>query len=201
MTVTKEKFLSKLSESIMVLPKSEIDKTLNYYSEIIDDHMENGLNEEEATKKIGDMKEIASKILEESMYEFSPENKFGKFISFIFKIFNSKWRLLAFAILTLGFPIWYMALAPILIFLLLTFICVFAIPALALAWSVSLLWDPLTYSDLFNALYFVGLSLMAFGISALYISIFTTLARTFFKRFKKLSIKIKKLIFLRKAEK
>ncbi len=199
--MNKEKFLTELSEFIWALPKIEIDKTLNYYSEIIDDYIENGLSEEEAIKKLGDIKEISSKILEESLYEFKSESKLGKFINSIFKIFNSKWRLLVFAILVFGFPIWYMAVAPVLIFLFLAFICIFALPALALSWSVSLLWDPLTYSNFFNTLYFVGLSFMTFGISSLYISIFTVLTRAAFKRFKKLFIKIKKLKISRKAEK
>lgn len=201
MIVTKDKFLNKLAESICKLPGSEIDKTLTYYSEIIDDLVESGLSEEEAVQKVGDIQDITSKILEENRYELKSKSKLDKFLGFIFRAFNSKWRLPIFAILVFGFPIWAWVVIPIMVFIILIFVCIFAVPVLALYGAVNLLWDPWAYSNFFTISYFLGLSLILFGVVTFYISCLTTFSRASFKFLKKLSIKIKRLKYSKKAEK
>ena len=204
MLMVKEKFLNTLFEYICVLPEDQIEETLSYYSEIIDDYKENGLSEEEAIQKIGDVKEIANKTLEAYVGKINPEGKLSRFISNIFKLSNSKWRLLIFAILVFGFPIWVWIALPILILLLIIFVCIFAIPILLLHGSVMLFWIPFMNFGHLNALklfWNIGMSLVCFGGAAFYISCFTTLSKIIFRRFKKLSIKIKKLKFLKKVEK
>ena len=46
--MTKNAYLSELADRLRQLPQSEIDKSIAYYSEIIDDRMEEGCSEEEA---------------------------------------------------------------------------------------------------------------------------------------------------------
>ena len=59
----KKAFLSQLKKSLFGLPRADINERLNFYSEMIDDYMEEGLSEEEAVLRIGDVKEIAAQTL------------------------------------------------------------------------------------------------------------------------------------------
>jgi len=59
----KKAFLSQLKKGLSDLPQTDINERLNFYSEMIDDYMEEGLSEEEAVLRIGDVKEIAAQTL------------------------------------------------------------------------------------------------------------------------------------------
>ncbi len=60
--MNKYEFLAKLSKKLDGLPADEVKERLNFYAEMIDDGIEEGLSEEEAVAKIGDTDEIATKI-------------------------------------------------------------------------------------------------------------------------------------------
>ena len=62
----KNEFLEKLKGSLWAMPEADIQNSLDYYSEMIDDRMEDGLSEEEAVAAIGDLDEIVSQILGET---------------------------------------------------------------------------------------------------------------------------------------
>ncbi len=51
--MNKSEFLNELSERLSTLPESEAEKTINYYSEMIDDRIEDGETEQDAVKAIG----------------------------------------------------------------------------------------------------------------------------------------------------
>ena len=51
--MTKKEYLSRLEEALFGLSREEISERLNFYSEMIDDRMEEGLSEEEAVAQIG----------------------------------------------------------------------------------------------------------------------------------------------------
>jgi len=61
--MNKEQFLEALLEHLAGLPMEDIDRALDYYSEMIDDRMEDGLSEAEAVAAAGDPAEIASQIV------------------------------------------------------------------------------------------------------------------------------------------
>ena len=44
----KQEFITKLEEKLSRLPKKEVEERLNFYSEIIEDKIEDGLTEEQA---------------------------------------------------------------------------------------------------------------------------------------------------------
>lgn len=46
--MNKQEFLVKLRKGLSGLPKEDIEERLTFYSEMIDDRMEEGLSEEEA---------------------------------------------------------------------------------------------------------------------------------------------------------
>lgn len=61
--MNKETFLSALRGRLSSLPEEDIKKSLDYYNEIIDDHIEEGLSEEEAVQTVGSLEEIVAQIL------------------------------------------------------------------------------------------------------------------------------------------
>lgn len=64
--MNKQQFLAAVGEQLRRLPQSDLEKSLDYYSEMIDDRMEDGLSEEEAVAAMGGADEIAAQILLET---------------------------------------------------------------------------------------------------------------------------------------
>lgn len=60
--MTREAFLISLKEKLSDLPESETEKAIAFYSESIDDRMEDGLSEEEAVNSLGSVAEIVEEI-------------------------------------------------------------------------------------------------------------------------------------------
>lgn len=60
--MTKQEFLSQLRKGLSGLSQDEIEERLTFYSEMIDDRMEEGISEEEAVAEIGPADEIAAQI-------------------------------------------------------------------------------------------------------------------------------------------
>ncbi len=63
--MTKNEFLSELGSALAKLPKSERERTLDYYREIIEDRIENGTDEQEAVALSGSVSEIAASLMTE----------------------------------------------------------------------------------------------------------------------------------------
>ena len=64
--MTKQEFLSQLSARLAGLPAHELAERLDFYAEMIDDRIEEGFDEAEATAAVGDIDEIVSQILSET---------------------------------------------------------------------------------------------------------------------------------------
>ena len=60
--MTKLQFLLSLHDKLAGLPRDEVEERLNFYSEMIEDRMEDGLSEEEAVAAVGSVDEIAEQI-------------------------------------------------------------------------------------------------------------------------------------------
>ena len=91
--MTKQEFLTNLQSSISVLPKEDVVKYIEYYSEMIDDRMEEGLSEQEAIVAVGTIEEIAYQISEEIHLANPPKPK-------------RKLRAWEIVLLVLGSPLW-----------------------------------------------------------------------------------------------
>lgn len=61
--MSKEQFLQAIRKQISGLPKQDIERFLDYYAEMIDDRMEDGLSEEAAVEAMGTVDEIVEQIL------------------------------------------------------------------------------------------------------------------------------------------
>ncbi|GEK33403.1 DUF1700 domain-containing protein [Kurthia sibirica] len=64
--MNKLEYLSELGAKLRTLPRSELNKVLSYYSEIIDDRMEDGMSEVHAVCGLGDIDEIAQEAILEA---------------------------------------------------------------------------------------------------------------------------------------
>ncbi|MBR4578218.1 MAG: DUF1700 domain-containing protein [Oscillospiraceae bacterium] len=62
----KREFLARLREGLSGLPWDDVAERLNFFSESIDDRMEDGLTEEEAVEELGPVEEIIAQIIAET---------------------------------------------------------------------------------------------------------------------------------------
>ena len=95
--MSKQEFLAQLRKSLSGLPQEDIEERLRFYSEMIEDHIEEGLPEEEAVSAVGSVDEIAAQAVAEI-----PLAKIAK------ERIRPKRRLSAgeIVLLALGSPIW-----------------------------------------------------------------------------------------------
>ncbi len=99
--MNQSEFLSALAQQIGSLPEADRTASLEFYSELIADRMEDGLSEQEAVAGIGTPEEIAAKIIEET-----PLN------TLVRERVRSRRKLRAWEIIALviGSPLWIAAL-------------------------------------------------------------------------------------------
>ena len=93
--MTKQEFLKRLRKGIKTLPQNEIDERITFYSEMIDDRIEEGVPENEAVALVGDVDTIISQIISE-VPSAKKENTAPK----------RKMKAWEIVLLVLGSPIW-----------------------------------------------------------------------------------------------
>ena len=98
--MTKLKFLMSLHQRLLELPQNEVEERLGFYSEMIEDRMEEGLSEEDAVAAVGTVEEIAAQI----QAELSPEKSAPVTPLPVKK--SKKWKTWEIVLLALGSPIW-----------------------------------------------------------------------------------------------
>lgn len=96
--MNKKQFLIELASALDGLPEEDVEKSLEYYSEMIDDRVEEGLSEEEAVANLGSIDEIRNRIIKDT-----PLTKIVK------KRVKPKRALtgLEITLIIVGFPIWF----------------------------------------------------------------------------------------------
>lgn len=95
--MNKREFLAQLRLGLSGLPQDDIEERLIFYSEMIDDRMEEGLSETEAVGSIGTVDDVVSQILTDAPPTGPAEekNKPGRSMR--------PWEI---TLLVLGFPVW-----------------------------------------------------------------------------------------------
>lgn len=126
--MTKEQFLSDLAARLRGIPEDDIKQSVDFYREMIEDRMDEGMSEDEAICSIGDMDEIVSKIL----YEV-PLPKLAK------ERMRPKRELKAWEIvlIILGLPVWMPILIAIASIILSVYVVIWSIIITLYAISVS----------------------------------------------------------------
>ena len=94
--MNKYEFLEQLKKQLKTRPNRDVNERINFYEEMIDDRIEEGLTEEEAVLAVGTVEEIALQITEEIQAAKTE------------KITPTKRKLRAWeiALLILGAPLW-----------------------------------------------------------------------------------------------
>ncbi len=95
--MTKQEFLIALREGLTGLPQSDLEERIAFYSEMIDDRMEEGLSEQEAVAAVGSVNDIILQVVDE--YPF-PELIKVRIQS------RKPMSTLTIVLLILGIPVW-----------------------------------------------------------------------------------------------
>lgn len=145
--MTKEIFLNELANKLHQLPQKEVKQHLSYYEELLNDMLEDGISQEDAVAKLGNINEIAQEILCEQPISVLVKNRVRP---------KKGWTGPAIAVAVLGAPMW--------IPLVLSFI----ITAAAIAFSIV----AIIFSIFLVAVSFAlaGILILMRGISILFIS-------------------------------
>lgn len=160
--MNKQEFMTKLRARLIELPHRELQERLNFYNEMIDDRIEEGLTEEEAVRDIENIDEIASDICAEP----TPEEKT------LFPLLKREKRKMKWwetTLLAIGSPLW-------LTLLIAAFSVVLSLAISAVAIAISL------YAVLMSVLISVWAVFASLAVSAplaAFLSIFSLLAGDF----------------------
>lgn len=95
--MSKQEFLAQLRKGLSGLPQNDIEERLTFYSEMIEDRMEDGLSEDDAVSSVGSVDEIVSQAVAETpLMKTSKEKRKSK----------RQPRAGEIVLLVLGSPIW-----------------------------------------------------------------------------------------------
>lgn len=95
--MNKMEFISQLRKGLSGLPKNDIEERLSFYSEMIDDRIEEGLSEDDAILQIGPVNEIVAQIIGDIPLSKLVKERITP---------KKKLRIWEIILLTLGSPIW-----------------------------------------------------------------------------------------------
>ena len=166
--MTKQEFLRELENGLSGLPRAEINEYIGFYSEMIDDYIEDGFSEQDAVAAAGSLERIAEDIIADTPItklvkeKIKPKKKLGARAITLIALGSPIWLALliaAFAIV-LAF---YIALWAVVIALWAAFVSVLASGFGGVAGGVFLICSKSGLSGLF----LIGAGLVCIGISIL----------------------------------
>ena len=99
--MNKQEFMKKLHEKLSALPKKEVEDRIAFYSEMIDDKIEDGFLEEDAVEEMGDIDKVVSQIVADIPLSSIIKEKVKP------KRSLAVWEI---ALIVLGSPIWLLLL-------------------------------------------------------------------------------------------
>lgn len=120
--MTRIEFICALSDKLSSLDTDERTKTLEYYDEIINDRMEDGMSESEAVDALGDIDKIAQEILCQKPMGTLIKSKLDKKGS---KLWDNK--VLIIILLIVGSPIWLSLIAAAISLIIALFAVLFSV--------------------------------------------------------------------------
>lgn len=95
--MNKEEFLQELTRKLHQLPPEEIERQRAYYEELLADMMEDGMCEEDAVAKLGDLSDIVQNILQDMPLPTLVKTRFRP---------KHGWTVAAVLVAILGAPLW-----------------------------------------------------------------------------------------------
>ena len=138
--MTKAEFLSELRRSLSGMPERDVARSLDYYAEMIDDRIEDGIPEEEAVAGLGDINECVAQIMSET-----PISRMVKEIKSKPKRKLHTWEIVLIAV---GSPVW----APLLLaFVIVLLSLIFVAAVLVLSAFITLYAFVISFAAAFFA--------------------------------------------------
>ena len=193
-------FLMALEDALSQLPEEDRQASIEYYSEIIADRMEEGLSETDAVASLGTVEKIAEQIL--------MDMPLGKLVKN--KVKNRRkletWEIL---LLILGFPVWFPVLVSVLSVLFSVYVSLWSVVislyAIFVALAASAVGVTLggivlcVFSGISQGLFLVGAGLICAGLALLFLPVCNLAAKGVIWIGKKLLLWIKSW-FIRKGD-
>lgn len=156
--MTKNQFLNELKRLIKKLPEKEIQNSLDYYSEIIDDKMENGISEEDAVLQLGAPKDVSREIMLNLSLPTLIKTKCKREKNF------KGWEV---ALLILGSPIWLSVLIALFAIVFAVYVVIWAVVISLWAVAVGFIGIGIGFIITFivNLTSYTGYAVLGLGIS------------------------------------
>ena len=200
----KDEFIAQLRKELSGLPKKELEERLTFYSEMIDDRMEEGLTEQDAVSDIGSVEEISTQIISDIPFTKIAKEKITKQRRF------KNWEIL---LLALGAPIWVsLAIAAIAVLFSLfvaVFSVIFSVAVALIATFVAVLVSGvggvlvgifyLFSGNALSSVALIGASIFCAGLSILFFYVGKALLKAMPALIKKTLVGVKRL-FIKKEK-
>ena len=165
--MNKQEFLSALQERLAGLPGEDLQERLSFYSEMIDDRMEDGLSEEDAVSAVGGLEEIVAQIVAETPLmnlakeRIKPKRRMNAWEIVLLAVGSPIWLSLLIAAVAVILSL-YISLWAVLISLWASFAAVLVSGVAVFAAGAGVIW--------LNA--FAGLSMLGAGLVCMGLSVF-----------------------------
>ncbi len=162
--MNKSEFLNLLESKLEELPDNEIKKSLTYYSEMIDDRIEDGESEVDAVASLGSVDEISKSVISQTPLSSQIREPIKR---------KNRFSVSVIILLILGSPIWlsiiltlfsvilsiYAAIASIIIALY------SVVAAFLLGGAAAVLGSPIImYSNIYTGIALIGAGFIMFGL-------------------------------------
>lgn len=166
--MSKQEFLTQLHKGLSGLPQNDIEERLMFYSEMIEDQMEDGVSEEEAVSAIGTVDAVITQILADT-----PLTKLVKEKAKAKRTLKA-WEII---LLVLGSPIWLSLLIAAFIVILAAYIAVWSV--VITLWSIEASFTACSLGGIVSAAIFAfqgngltGLAMLSAAIICAGLSVF-----------------------------
>lgn len=184
--MNKEEFLNSLRKRLKGLPNNEIEERISFYSEMIDDRLEEGMSEEEAIESLGGIDNVVRQIASESNLFSIVKEKIKP---------NKSPNALLIVLLVLGFPLWFPLLLTGIILLLVAYLLLWVL--VIVTYSVEIFSVGFSFimilkmmNDGFNIGY-AGILMLSIGLSLSFLYVCYLATKVSFKITKSILLSIK----------
>ena len=153
--MNKKEFLEELEKRLQALPKEEIQERLEFYSEAIDDRVEEGKTEEQAIEEIGTLDEITWEIVKKT-----------PLVTLVKEKVKPKRRIQAWEIvlLVLGFPVWFPLLITAMVLVMVAYILAWVLVIVTYSVEIAVTVGGLAALSAGLATFFSGAHWLGFGM-------------------------------------
>lgn len=196
--MNRQEFFAALRSGLSGLPQEDVQRTLDFYGEMVDDYMEDGMSEGEAVAAVGPVRDIAAQILAETPLPKLVRAKVQP------KQPLKAWEVV---LLVLGSPVWLPLLFAAILVILSCYVAVWSVIVSLYAVDLSLVlcavasifgaFLSLPSNGVLPCIFLIGVGLMSAGLSVLLFFTFNKVS-AWILRLSKRALLVVKFRFLQK---